>query len=99
MRALFDHTLKLREKVRKNKKFTLDFDYARVNTAKATFPEKIAHPDYKRFNMEFLQSVDELYRANPAERVARYREMIETCISCHKIICPGPIMRIKQLEL
>jgi hypothetical protein len=99
MRSLFDHTQKLRDKVRKGKKFNIDFEYVRVNTAKPTFPEKIMHPDYKRFTMEFLEAADRLNRANPNERIARYREMIETCISCHKVICPGPIMRIKQLEL
>ncbi len=99
MRAMFEHTQKVRAQVKKGKNPALDFEYARLNTSKASFPEKIARPEYRTYVMDYLTAVNKLNTSEKKDLLSNYRKVISACITCHEKICPGPISRIKQLEL
>jgi len=53
---------------------------------------------FEKHSSLFLESQRKIY-ANPKDAKALYNESINSCVECHRTKCPGPIEKIKHLEL
>ena len=52
---------------------------------------------FESFSKLFLEAQKQVFESPKEELVMRYNNAINTCISCHKVKCVGPIPRIKKL--
>lgn len=96
MRSMDADMRTLREDLQNDQNIT-DFreKYKAIHTATPT-DANLRTPAFKAMSDAFLGSLDRLY----ADKSTRnYNLMINTCVSCHKQYCPGPVNRIKQLYL
>ena len=98
MRAMFDELQQIKQQIANNEPITINLDHEKILTAHATEPEKAASAKYKAFANSYLQTIEKLKTAKPAELVNVYDNLISNCMTCHKALCPGPIVKIKKLQ-
>ncbi len=68
-------------------------------TADATSPEELAAGPFEALANEYIRNLEKLIDAEESGRVDAFNTSIQTCISCHKIYCNGPIPKIEKLRL
>ena len=98
MRAMFDEAVQIKRQVAKEEPISLTIDYEKILSAHATQPEKAASVQYQAFAKSYLQSIKDLQAASPTQGRALYQNMVENCMTCHKALCPGPMVLIKKLR-
>ena len=97
MRQLFYDTDSLKQLVVvEEKEVPQDFIDAleKVHTANPTDPE-VKTAEFTAFNDLMINAAKELSDAEDKEQA--YNQFLNRCIDCHKVVCPGPIKRIKKL--
>ncbi len=99
MRDMFEDGMKAKEKIRKGEMPDLILDFEKIHTAEATEPEKAASPEYKVHALSYLQAVNALKNADKNNLEKSYTNMVDACMSCHKALCPGPMVKIKKMYL
>jgi hypothetical protein len=99
MRSMFDDLAAMKEQVANGDSVLIELDHEKILSAHATEPEKANSPEYKAFADGYLNIIDALNSAEASERVVLYENLIENCISCHQVLCPGPIVKINRLKL
>lgn len=98
MRAMFDEAGQIKRQIANGEPVRFNLDHEEILTAHATEPEKAASAEYQAFADVYLQTIEALQTANPAQVKTLYDSMVENCMSCHKALCPGPMVRIKKLR-
>ncbi|WP_156825935.1 hypothetical protein [Lewinella cohaerens] len=98
MRAMFDEAQRIKKQIANNEPVTLTLDHDKILTAHATEPEKAASEEYKAFAAAYLQTIKSLETASQAQIIDVYDGMVNNCMTCHKALCPGPMVRIKKLQ-
>ncbi len=98
MRRMFDDAFLLKQQISNGDKVTVEMDHEFILTAHATEPEKAASPQYKAFAESYLYAAKSLNEANKKNVEDRYNTLVTVCQTCHQKMCPGPLVRIKQLE-
>lgn len=98
MRAMVEEAEQIKKQVANGEPVTITLDHEEILSAHATEPEKAASPEFKAFAAAYLQAIEELKGAGPDQSAAIYDQMINSCMSCHQVLCPGPTMRIKKLQ-
>jgi len=98
MRAMEEEVKRIKEQVAKGEPITITLNHEEILTAHATEPKKAASPEYKAFAAAYLQAIEALKTATPGQSTSIYDQMINSCMSCHQAVCPGPMMRIKKLQ-
>ncbi len=99
MRSMYDDGLKVKEAVLAGQDAEVNCDYAKIHTAQATDPEKVASPNFASFASAYESSVNAFNAATPYQQKDAYQHMVQSCIDCHKEVCPGPIRKIRKLEI
>ncbi len=99
MRAMFEEGMTTKEEVLAGKPGKFDLAYQKIHTATPTEEGKNASTEYILFAKAYEASVDRLRNADDAGRPQAYQTMVETCMNCHKQVCPGPMVRIKKMYL
>ncbi len=99
MRDMFDNGMLMKEQIQNGKAPQVTFDYEAILTAHATEPDKVATEEFKTFSETFLHTMRALEKADEEEAPDLYRSMVETCMGCHKILCPGPTRRIVKMRI
>lgn len=97
MRQLFYDTDSLKQLVVvEGKAVPQDFIVAleKVHTASPTDPE-VKTAEFTAYNELMINAAKELSTAENKEEA--YNNFLNRCIDCHKVVCPGPIKRIKKL--
>jgi hypothetical protein len=89
----------VKQQLLKGEKPEINYDCARLHTAKATEPEKVATPLYTGYANAFEASVRTFDQEFNADRVGTYHNMVNACMNCHQEICPGPMVKIKKMYL
>ncbi len=97
MRAMYDDAAKMKTAVNKRKKVAPRVNHELMLSAAATEPEKVASPAYEALADAYLKALKSLQEASPADAPAMYKNLIDSCMSCHSAFCPGPKTRIKNL--
>ena len=100
MRDMFTDSWKTRQAILKGKSVSLDAEtLARIHSAEATQPEKVASPVFASMADSYLASVKALNAATDSSSQAEvYSRMVQQCEVCHQQFCPGPLAKIKKLR-
>jgi len=97
MRAMYDDAALIKEHIAEGKTPPFGVDHDAILTAHATEPEKAASDEYKAFARIYLETIKQLETAETHEMDQLYDTMVQQCMSCHRALCPGPIVKIKKL--
>lgn len=68
----------------------------KVHIANPTDPE-VKTEEFKAYNELMINAAKELSKAD--NKSEAYNNFLNRCIDCHKVVCPGPIKRIKKLVI
>ena len=68
-----------------------------ILTAEATEPDKAASETYKIFAESYLENLKRYEEASSDLKDAHYLNLVNSCMNCHKALCPGPLVKIKKL--
>lgn len=98
MRAMFEEAEQIKQQIAKGEPITLSVDHEKILTAHATQPEKAASAKYQAFAKSYLQIIESLQSSSPAQSATLFDNVVNNCMSCHKALCPGPMVRIKKLH-
>ncbi len=98
MNQMYSDLFNIKAKVIKGKKVKFQADYSTIMTATPT-DESMKNNTFESFATALLQNVKELNTATSANQLEAYKTVVQTCISCHNNSCPGPLMRIANLEI
>jgi hypothetical protein len=102
MRQSFEQTEQIKRNIEKGD-FTIPEGYVEnlqlFHSATPTDPE-VKNELFTQFsNSLYLIANDLVSSSDLNQRKEAYQTLISTCISCHQKFCPGPIVRIKKLNL
>jgi hypothetical protein len=102
MRQSFEQTEEIKRAIEKGD-FTIPEGYVEnlqlFHSATPTDPE-VKTELYSQFSNSLYLIANDLVSASDLnQRKEVYQTLISTCISCHQKFCPGPIVRIKKLNL
>lgn len=98
MRQMYSINEELKTRIEKGEDLgTFPNEFEQILHAEMTKKQK--HDDFfKKHANLFLESQRNIY-ANPKDAKALYNISINSCVECHQTKCPGPIAKIKHLEL
>ena len=96
MRGMFTHLETIKGKIENGESLSLEqLDFEIIHKQKATdesfFKEGLV-PMSKEYSL-----VVKGFNENPTKN--NYKSIVNTCISCHQSLCPGPLERIDNLIL
>lgn len=99
MRDMFDDGMRMKQLIKAGKVPEVIENFRKIHSAQATEPEKVASEKFKLFADAYLNSLENLKDASTGEVKELYNGVVESCMSCHRALCPGPVVRIKKLYL
>ena len=70
-------------------------DFALIHNQKAT-DSSFVKPHIKPMSESFSYAIEQF---NNEPNSSNYSTIINNCLSCHQLSCPGPVVRINQLKL
>ena len=70
-------------------------DFALIHNQKAT-DSSFVKPHIKPMSESFAYAIEQF---NKDPNSSNYSTIINNCLSCHQLSCPGPVVRINQLKL
>jgi hypothetical protein len=98
MREMEAEAVSMREAIKNGKELKdLRAQFEKIFTAKST-EASMQTPAFQVMAKNYLKSLNKVYEAPQAERMAQYNIMINDCMNCHKAQCPGPLVRIQKLS-
>lgn len=98
MRDMFLEVEQMKMQIANNEPLSMNLDHKKILSAHATEPEKAASPEFKAFAHSYLQIKESLESADSIQMPELYDNLVVACMSCHKAMCPGPLVRIKKLK-
>jgi len=99
MREMLNDALRMKKAVEAGQKPKLLRSFIELETAEATRESKVDNDEFRAFTDHYLDLLQRFERSSVAESSSIYTGMIQTCMNCHAAVCPGPMVRIKQLYL
>jgi len=99
MRDLSTDVELIKEQVLAREAVTVKVDPKHILQAEPTEAGKTELPDYIAYAEAYIHSVNMLENSGPDDAPLFYTSMVNSCINCHKSMCPGPVVRIKKLHL
>jgi len=99
MRQMFEEAEKVKEQIKKGEEPKIELDHAKILSAHATEPEKVATQEFKDFAKMYLANIEQLKKANKDNVEMVFESLVQSCMSCHAELCPGPMVRIKKLTI
>ncbi|HFA48164.1 MAG TPA: hypothetical protein ENJ95_04010 [Bacteroidetes bacterium] len=100
MREMFDDAMRMKEQIIAGEKPEVLKRFEKIHSSEATQPEKVNTEKFKVFADSYLAALAALKNAEAgSESERKFHGMVESCMNCHRSICPGPMVRIKKLYL
>ena len=99
MRDMFDDAMRMKKQLQKGEQPVVQKKFTAIRSAEATVPEKAETTIYKVHAETHLATLEALQNAELADAPNLYHNMVESCMNCHRAMCPGPMVRIKKLYL
>ena len=72
--------------------------FKKLKTAEPT-PSMVDRRIFDPYAEAWLHQLDLLYTASKSDRTEVFNDMIMACSGCHGQMCPGPLVRIKKLNI
>lgn len=74
-------------------------DFSGIHTVRAS-NHVIRDESYTQLGNSFLEDYQRLFEQQTvAEQKQVFTQSVKACVTCHASYCPGPVMRIKKLNL
>lgn len=99
MREMFDDGMRMKQQIEKGDKLEVIAKFEKIHTAQATEPEKAASKKYKLYADAYLNMLEQLKVSSEEDTEILFQGLVESCMNCHRAMCPGPMVRIKKLYL
>ena len=99
MREMFDDAMRMKIQIEEGKQPKVLKKFRDIHTANAIEPEKAASDEFKAFAKAYIAAIESLKSAEPDETKLLFQGLVNTCSNCHQAMCPGPLARIKKLNL
>ena len=99
MREMFEDGMRTKQLVLDGKSPEVKVAFQKMHTATATEPEKVADPNYAAMTTVYENSVNTFLTSPDHSRVESYTNMVNACMNCHQVVCPGPMRKIKKMYL
>lgn len=97
MRDMFDDLMRIKSDAAVGKHSEVRFDPAAIFTAHATEPAKAASETYRQLGQAYLIAQRAFENAESTEKKAHFTGLVQSCVTCHQQLCPGPIRKIDRL--
>ncbi|HKK88566.1 MAG TPA: hypothetical protein VJ917_06925 [Saprospiraceae bacterium] len=99
MRTMYEETMEMKKALKEGEKYDHSFETEAIFTATPTEEGKNASTTYKAFAQNYQHVMEQYAEASGKDLKGSYEQIVGNCQSCHQAICPGPLRRIKHLEL
>jgi len=99
MRDMFDDGMRMKKQIEQGDKLEVLAKFEKIHTAQATEPEKAASKKYKLYADAYLNMLEQLKVSSEEDTAILFQGLVESCMNCHRAMCPGPMVRIKKLYL
>ena len=100
MRQMHENGLAMKTQLEKGEMPKITVDYSKINTAKETPNMKPNEMVFKMYAQSYVHTMQKLEKSsNVNEAKTLFKNMQTNCLNCHQKMCPGPIVKINQLDL
>lgn len=99
MRDMFNDGMRMKQQIEKGDQLEVLKQFEKIHTAQATEPEKAASPKFKMYADAYLNMIEQLKVSSPEDTKVLFNGLVESCMNCHRALCPGPMVRIKKMYL
>ena len=99
MRSMYDDGMAMKLAIKNGDAPKSHIDISELYTSEPTVTGKSDTPEYKAFALAYEAAFKDLGEANEDQKTQAYRTLVNSCITCHKTVCPGPIVRIEKMKL
>lgn len=96
MREMYDHFEQIKQAVVDGKELEEIRVFDHILTDRPTEAGKNTTDLYKAMAASYFHAVDQL---KAEQDQASFELIVDTCINCHRQVCPGPTVKIKKLYL
>ncbi len=99
MRQMFDESMAAKKLIEEGKPAP-DFSdqFVNIHTAEET-DSTVRTEEFRALSELFLSQVEQLESAPEGDRIAAHNNMVASCLACHKVYCPGPMVKIVKLRI
>jgi hypothetical protein len=99
MRQMYEDGMLAKQAILEDKEISTILRHEKILTAEATEPEKAGSDLYKSFANNYLELMAQVNDPKNPNRKESYSKLVNSCLQCHKAICPGPVVKIKKMVL
>jgi hypothetical protein len=99
MRDMLAEAKRIKKQVENGEEVTVKVDHEKIFSAHATEPAKAASAEYKTWGTAYLAGIETLKNSTPEMAEAAYTSLVNSCMNCHQALCPGPVVKIKKLQI
>ena len=97
MRTMEEDAIEMKKFAESGRVTVSAYDHSALFTATPTEAGKTSDPEYQVMAQSYLEAVKSMDSANKDNVLEQYHNLIDMCISCHRSMCPGPVVRIEKL--
>ncbi|EIM78046.1 Cytochrome C' [Nitritalea halalkaliphila LW7] len=100
MRGLFEDFEEVRDALREGQRHLIDIEqHITWMEAQPTDP-KVKTAAFEQYAQLYINQINRFNEETDATLLeGHYKAILETCLACHATYCPGPMKRIRLLEL
>jgi hypothetical protein len=99
MREMFDDGMRIRQQILDGEEPDVLKKFEAIHTAVPTEEGKTDSDHYRQMAKAYVAALKTLEDATVEDRYDSYQAVVQSCMNCHKAICPGPMVRIKKMYL
>lgn len=97
MRSIYEEAEVAKQAIGKGERPVFTVNLEAILTAQPSVESKTKHPQYRRRAKEYLKAAAALQQSSAAEQKQAFNNMVDACMACHRLVCPGPMVRIEKL--
>ena len=99
MREMFDDAMRMKTQIKNGGKPDVLKKFTEIHTAQPTEEGKTDIPEFKVYAQSYLQTIQAMQNADAEHAPELFHNVVESCMNCHRAMCPGPMVKIKKLYL
>ena len=97
MREMYDDGMKTKQQMLDGKVPEVHVKYKQIHTARKTETLKVDTASFSSFASAYETAMDSFIATDASNKVAAYQLMVNSCMNCHQIVCPGPKVKIQHM--
>jgi len=99
MRSMYDDGMEMKSAIKNGEAPKSHIDISQLYTSEPSVRGKVDSPEYQAFALAYEAAFVGLGKAQVDKKEHAYKALVNSCIACHKSVCPGPIVRIEKMKL